>query len=177
MSTYIVPELAADFNKDFEDMLIDYIFSKWSINAPAKGATVTAEAADLHFRPGFPSNRKPFEVLALQTVTDVIQDIEINRAWYQRTTVEVTLTAMRIQKDNIDAAPDTVGNLGNMERELQRIVRQYITDSGKITGIMNMTFDGGGRIYETTDNFAKSNWKSVWRVGMWYTKINNMIIV
>jgi len=174
MSTYVIPDVGTDFTKDFEDMLIDYIFSKWSITAPQKGSSVVDDAATVHFRPGFPSNRKPFEVCALQTTTETLEDIAINRGWFMKTTVEVTLTAMRIQKDNIDPVPDIVGNLGNMERELQRIVRQYITDTGKISGIMNMTFDGGTRIYEPTDNFAKSNWRSVWRVGLCYTKVNNM---
>lgn len=173
-ATYIVPELGTDFTQDFEDLLIAYIFSKWGITAPQKGSSVTHADAVIHFRPGFPSWRKPFEVLALQTTTEVMEVLEHQRMWLQKTTVEVTLTAMRIQKDNIDSDPDTVGNLGNMERELQRIVRQYITDTGKITGIMQLTFDGGSRVYEPGDNFAKSNWKSVWRVGMMYAKYNNM---
>lgn len=155
------------FTQDFEDLLIAFLYSKWSISAPAKdGTNLVDEDTPLAFRTGLPDDRHPFQVLALTDETVLIDKPGFRTSRYE-TSVIVSVIAERIAKDNIDANPDTVGNIGNMEREVLRILAQYTTF--QIFGIENIYFTNAKRIYEPDDDFAKSRWRTDIRVVMNYT--------
>jgi len=163
MSTYFVNGTSplADFSADFEDLLKDFVFSKWQIADPAKGSAAQDVNATIEFRTGLPSEFKPYAVLFLQKNTELI-DAPGPRTFQYQTIIDVTTIAKRLARDNIDT------QLGNMEREIMRICMQYTTF--QIAGIMNLRYIRGERIYETNDTFAKSRWMSVHQIGMVYVK-------
>lgn len=163
MSTYFVNGTSplSDFTTDFEDLLRDFIFSKWSLADPAKGSAVQDTNATIEFRSGLPSEFKPYAVLFLTRETRLI-DAPGPRTMHYQTIVDVTTIAKRLSRDNVDA------QLGNMEREIQRICMQY--SSFQIAGIMNLQYLGFQRIYDNTDTWAKSRWVSVHQVAMSYVK-------
>ena len=174
MSTYIVAALPGDFTTDFEDLLLSYIFAEWSISTPAKGTTPQDTAASLRFKAGMPDGLKPYEINALQTETRV-SDKNDPQSWHFFTTVEIRITAERIARDNIDP------ELGNMEREVQRIVNQY--PANDIPGIADLIFSqmsrdytgfatGGARRALTTA--LSSRWSSVTLVSLSYYKTNTL---
>ena len=168
MPSYGIPELstegnAVDFSQDFEDMLIDYIYDDWSIADPAKPATKTGINNTIEFRPGFPANNKPYEVSTLTFETLELEKLS-SVQWYMQTNVTVRLREMHIAQSQKDP------QLGNMEREILRMVHQY--RDNEILGIKRMMFLGGTRIYERDDSITKSEWESTMNVGMTYSKIN-----
>ncbi len=63
---------------------------------------------------------------------------------------EIIISAKRLAKNNIDV------QLGNIEREIQRMVCLYT--SNQILGIDEMKYIGHERIYGVSDNYVKSNW-------------------
>ena len=140
MCVYQVPQLSSDFLVDFEDLVIQYLFDEWSIANPGKGATKTnTDGSKVQFRPGFPDYSKPFEVLALQTSTTV-RDRNDAYSWHMFTQIEVRIVrAYEIQRDNV--SPE----LGNMEREVERIINEYNIDD--INGIHDIIFMGRQRDY------------------------------
>lgn len=175
MPTYQVPGLSADFTTDFEDLVLTYLFTKWSIsgsNKPQKGLTAQDVSADLRFKPGFPDNLKPYEVNCLRTDTTVANRNDPN-SWHLFTTVEIRLTATRLSKDNVDP------ELGNMEREVQRIINSYPIND--INGIQDLIYLGDSRDYGTASTatgtgirtpmtWASSRWSTVVRVNLSYYK-------
>ena len=174
MSTYQVPGLSADFTTDFEDLVLSYLFTKWSIsgaNKPQKGLTAQDVSADLRFKPGFPDNLKPYEINCLRTETAVAQRND-PYSWHLFTTVEVRLTATRLSKDNVDP------ELGNMEREVQRIINSY--PQNDINGIQDIIYLGDIRDYgvqsasstgiRTPTTWASSRWSTVVRIQLSYYK-------
>lgn len=134
-----------EFTTDIEDIIIDYLFDEWSIvapNKPVKPALVHAANQDLNFFAGFPRRSAPYEVLCIQTDTTVSEPDVSRHSWKMTTTVEITITATRISNDNVDV------ELGNMEREIERILNQY--QPYEIAGISDMMFRGRSRIYDDT---------------------------
>jgi hypothetical protein len=176
-ATYVVAGLAGDFVSDFEDLVLSYIFTKWSITTPTKGSTPQDTVAPLRFKAGMPDGLKPYEINALQTDTKVA-DKNDPQSWHFFTSVEIRVTAERIARDNIDP------ELGNMEREIQRIVNQY--PQNDITGINDLIFMGMSRDYfgssGTTGTIRQSRrttalssrWSSVTSVLVSYYKTNTL---
>ena len=170
MSTWIVPELQADFDDDFEDLLMPYLFDKWSITVPIKGTVprpdMTLEPDTVSFKVGFPDFNRPYEVCVIQTKTDPIE--KQSGKWTFTTTIEVMLRMLRIDRNAIDVDPQ----LENMEQEIQRIVESYPYND--ITGIKDIFFDpiSTERIYDAKDNWAKSDWRSIVRIKLFYQKDN-----
>ena len=170
--TYSVAGLPADFTQDFEDLLLAYIFQEWSIADPAKGVTPQDTNSSLRFRAGFPDNLKPYEVNALTTNTSISQRTD-PQSWNFFTTVEIRTSVQRIARDNIDP------QLGNMEREVQRIINQY--QSNEITGIQDLIYVSSNRDYRgitstaattTTGTWSLSRWSSTTSVQVSYHKTN-----
>ena len=173
-STYQVPNLAADFTVDFEDLLLDYLFSKWSTTDPLKGATPQDTASNLRFKPGFPDNFKPYEINAL-TISTRIATRNDPYSWHFFTLMEVRTTATRLSKDNVDP------QLGNMERELERIINTY--PQNDIPGIQDMIYIGFSRDYagasfaqtravtgSSISSWSSSRWSSVTSFELSYYK-------
>lgn len=167
---YQVPVLAADFTTDFEDLMLNYLYSQWSISNPAKDPTgkTGIDGSKVQFRPGFPDYSKPFEVLCLQTNTRVA-DLNDPFSWHFFTQLEIRIVrAYEAQRDNI--APE----LGNMEREVEKIINTYTPNA--INGIQDIIFRGRQRDYGNlarTTATAKRNLKGsaglVSSAGSWST--------
>jgi hypothetical protein len=176
-ATYVVAGLAGDFVSDFEDLVLGYIFTKWSISAPAKGSTPQDTTATLRFKAGMPDGLKPYEINALQTDTKVA-DKNDPHSWHFFTSVEIRVTAERIARDNIDP------ELGNIEREIQRIVNQY--PANDIAGISDLIFMGMSRDYfgisgtgtsirqATRTTALSSRWSSTTSILVSYYKTNTL---
>ena len=158
MSTYGVAGTTPfdEFDTDIEDIVVDYLFDEWSLSEPPAIPTPTpaqlrkpykpalphAAGQDLNFFPGFPRRSAPYEILCIQTDTIPSEPDNSQHSWKMTTTLEITMTAVRITNDNIDP------ELGNMEREVERIINQY--RPYEIEGISNMMFKGRSRIYDDT---------------------------
>ena len=158
MSTFVVPELVTtDFTSDFEDLVIPYITTKYSISDPLKTDT---DHFEIHV--GFYDYFRPYEITALSTDTRVENWSNSGRRFYASTGVTISIRMKRLSRDKVDP------QLGNMEREIIRIATQYRPND--ITGIKTMMYDGGGRIYNATDDHAKSDWRAEVRVRLFYEK-------
>jgi len=163
VSTFGVPELQLsttdipDFTSDFEDLVIPYITNKYSLTDPAKTDT---DHFSIHV--GFYDYFRPYEITALTTDTRVEEWLNGGRASYQSTGLEISIRMKRINRNKVDP------QLGNMEREIIRIAGQYRHDD--ILGIKNILYDGGGRVYQATDDYSKSDWRCVVRVRVYYEK-------
>lgn len=134
-----------DFTSDIEDIIVQYLYDEWSITTPrkpVKPALPHAAGQDLNFFPGFPRRSAPYEVLCIQTDTMSMEPDNSQHSWKFMTSLEITMVAVRITNDNIDP------ELGNMEREIERIINQY--RPYEIEGIANLIFKGRSRIYDDT---------------------------
>ena len=166
--TWLVPELDDDFSEDFEDTIIQYIFDKWSILVPAKGSNMKpdyeSEPDTVSFKPGFPDFFRPYEICCVQTRTLLLEKIDGKHVF--TTGLDVMIRMKRIERDAIDTEPQ----LENMENEVQRIIENY---EGEIVGIKDLVYDENPsvqRVYNGTDNWAKSDWRSVVRIKVFYEK-------
>ena len=166
MSTWIVPELDADFDYDFEDRIIEYIFDKWQISDPQKDTTMhTEDGEKVSFKAGFPDYFRPYEVCCVQTRTLLLE--KINGTHVFTTGLDVMIRMKRLVRDAIDFEPQ----MENMENEIQRIVEHY--DAQEITGIKDLVYDENPsvqRVYNARDSYAKSDWRSLVRIKVLYQK-------
>lgn len=142
-ATYIVSGLSTDFTTDIENLVIAYIYQEWSLTGNlVKPAAATGEANDIEFRPGFDRGRPSFQVLCIQTDTEIVGRKDISqRSWEMLTKLEITVIT-NVLNDLDNVRPE----LGYMEREVQRILNQY--QFGDITGINEMEFTGQTRVYD-----------------------------
>jgi hypothetical protein len=173
MSTWVVPELNADFSNDFEDMVIAYIFTKWQETDPAKGANPQPDTATetnaISFKPGFPDYFRNYECCCVQTLTQVIEQYSGKSRFVFTTDLDVMLRMKRIERDAASADPQ----LDNMEREIIRIMTHYRHND--IPGIKDLLFgspDSLIRVYNATDSYAKADWRSIVKVKVFYEKQN-----
>lgn len=171
----------SDFDTDIENLVIDYIFQEWSFVAPSllakpaqpHGGNQGTVSQNIEFRPGFDRGRPAFQVLCIQTDTEVMAADTSIRSWNFKTRLEITVIT-NIMEDIDNVRPE----LGQMEREVQRILNQY--RQGDIEGIDTMMFTGQSRIYDdiivgtgnqqvrgsrggtrsTGSNWSQSRWKS-----------------
>lgn len=143
----------SDFGVDLENLVIQYIYDQWSFTTPsiiAKPAFPHAEGQDIEFRPGFDRGRPAFQVLCIQTSTDVLETTNARRSWHFVTKLEITIIT-NIMDDIDNVKPE----LGYMEREVQRIINQY--QYPEIPGITEMMFTGQARIYDDIISGANTN--------------------
>lgn len=160
--TFIVPELGADFTDQFQKIAIDYIFAKWSISDPAKGASQMDDTVSLRFKTGFADYYKPYEVTAMFMGTEAQQTELGSRAYEMKSYVDVGVRMKRLARDAVDP------QLNNMAKEVERIAAQYVTVPQDITGVKDILYRGWEPIFDSRDNFAKSNWQAVVHIGFWY---------
>jgi len=109
----------------------------------------------LGFRVGMPDHSQPYEITALPRNT-IIQQIQTgggSGVYYEaQTTIEINIFVKRLARDNVDP------QLGNMEREVQRIICSY--NNNDITGVSDIIYQGQNRIYDANDSYAKSEWRT-----------------
>jgi hypothetical protein len=90
-------------------------------------------------------------ILPIRTSIEQISTFKFGGGyWILNTQYEIIISAKRLARDNVDV------QLGNVEREIQRIVCLY--KQNQIVGIDDMTYMGQERIYGIDSNYAKSNW-------------------
>ena len=166
MSTWIVPELEADFTQDFEDTIIQYIYDNWQATDPAKDVTPQTEDGEkVSFKAGFPDYFRPYEVCCVQTRTDLLE--KIDGKFVFSTGIDIMCRMKRIERDAIDVDPQ----LENMEEEIQRIVEHY--DPNEIVGIKDLVYNdnvSAERVYNARDSYAKSDWRSIIHIKVFYEK-------
>lgn len=155
---WVVPELGTDFTEDFEIMLLPYIINGYSISNPVK--------EDIKFRSGFFDFSQSLECCILQQDTVPVE--KISQKYTFTTTMEIHLRMLKLDRDAIDSNPQ----LENMEQEFQRIIENYYYND--IVGIKEIFFDpvSTERVYNASDTWAKSDWRSLVRVKMFYEKEN-----
>ena len=159
-ASWLVPELVTtDFTADFEDLLIPYIKTKYTITNPNQ-----TDIEHFKIRVGFFDFSVPYEIVALQADTRPEQWGNAGRWVYASTGIIIAIRMERISRDKVDP------QLGNMEREIIRIAGQY--RPGEIPGIKKIMWDGGERIYNADDDYAASDWRSLVRVRVYYEKVD-----
>jgi hypothetical protein len=160
-----VPELGTDFTQDFEDTIIQYIFDKWSINNPEKDSQMQTDESDkVQFKAGFSDFSQPYEVCCVQTRTQPLE--KIDGKFVFTTGLDVMVRMQRINRDAIDFEPE----LENMEEEIMRIVEDYVPN--EIVGIKDLIYGQPSveRVYNARDSFAKSDWRSIIHIQVFYEK-------
>lgn len=113
----------------------------------------------LGWRVGLPDHSQPYEITALQrnTTSDQIDFQSIGATYEFTTEMEINIFVKRLARDNIDP------QLGNMEREVQRLICQaQPADIGP--NVREIIYLGQERIYNANDSYAKSEWRTVARV-------------
>lgn len=167
VSTFGVPELALsptdvpDFERDFDEMVRDYIYTEYALTDPDKTAANT-----IKFKVGFFDYKLSYEIAILQRETDPPQYSNAARIAFTHTTMEIHMRMKRLSRSETEISPQ----LGRMEREIERIAMQYRT--GDIAGIKAMIWAGSERIYNAGDSFAQSDWRSMVRVRLQYQKVD-----
>ena len=175
MATFICPDIGPTsyFTQPFENLLIQYIYNEWSIANPAKPAEMQGADQDMTFRPGYLAEQPTYQILTVQRETNPIGDpLMIGQtALSLLTTVEVMIRMRRLIPANADPDEPIFGidpQYWNMEQEVLRIVGQYDKNPQDIAGIKNLIFLGMNRLDDPNPTWAKSEWRTVMRVGMWY---------
>lgn len=160
MSTFVVPLIStSDFTSDFEDLVIPYIKTKYSISNPIKTDT---DHFDFHV--GFYDFFRPYEITALQTDTIVEDWTNGGRMFTAWTNIEIHIRMERLTDNKVDP------QLGNMEREIIKIITQYRTND--IAGITSMVYNGGQRVYQATDDHATTDWRCIVKARLKYQKVD-----
>ena len=170
---FIVPELGTYFEHPFENMLISYIYEKWAATDPEKPDEMQGADQDIVFRPGYLAEQPTYQILTVTRETNPTSDpLMIGpTALSLLTTVEVMIRMRRLVSANADPDEPQLGidpQLFNMESEVLRIIAEYDKVNQDITGIKNLIFQGYGRLDDPNPTWAKSEWRTVFRVGMWY---------
>jgi hypothetical protein len=92
-------------------------------------------------------------VLPIRTSIEQISTFKFGGGyWILNTEYEIHIYTKRLARDNVDV------QLGNVEREIQRMVCLYIPN--QIVGIDDMKYLGQERVYGANDDYAKSNWET-----------------
>jgi len=105
----------------------------------------------INIKAGLMDYFRPYDATILPTQTSITVKTMYKGMWEVWANLEIMISARRLERDNIDA------ELGNMEREVMKLVCQYKPND--IVGILEMQYGGYQRIY-TPGNWAKSNWSS-----------------
>lgn len=159
-----IPETAAPQSGDWDKLVLDYIFTNWTLTNPPKGTTMIDEL-DTHFvrfRLGFPDYTSAYEINILETET--IPTI-LNHGWryWMQTTLLIGIRMERLDPDRPDP------QLGLMEREIQRLAMTYITfATQQIPGVKEMNWGGQQRVYNGNDEWNKSDWRSEAKITITY---------
>jgi len=85
--------------------------------------------------------------------------------WQVMAEFEIMVFAKNLPRDNVQP------QLGNIEREIQRMVCMYKPND--IDGVEDMFYIGQDRIYGVDNNWAVSNWQSRIIIALKYSIIND----
>ena len=145
------------------------MYDNWAETNPAKGTVLKpdyeSEPDRISFKPGFPDFFRPYECAIVQTRTTPLE--KMGGFWVFTTGLDVMVRMKRIEKDGI--AYDI--QLENMEKEVQRIVENYIPN--EILGIKDIIYDDNvstEKVYGARDTWAKSDWRTVIHIKIFYQK-------
>jgi hypothetical protein len=119
----------------------------------------------LPIRAGFANFFQPYSATVIPTTTSIEQSSLTKFAggyWILNTVYEIKVSAKRLATKG--------AQLGNMEREIMKIVCLYVPD--QILGIEDMTYLGQERIYGINDSFAKSEWETRIMISVKYHVVN-----
>ena len=166
VATIAIPETAQEQSDDWDKLVLAYLFANWNISNPAKGSTPidTSNNTFVRFRLGFPDYSHAYEITILETDSPVQAMNHGWRYWFQ-TTLLIGIRMKRIGRDRPDP------QLGFMEREIQRLAMTYITfATQQIPGVKEMNYAGQERIYNATDSYAISDWRTEARITITYEK-------
>lgn len=167
VGNWIVPELQTDFQDPLENMMMQYIFDQWTLTTPtelSKPADMKTQNAFIQFKVGFFDTHRPYEVAAVRTTTKTEEVQEYGRRLQLSTGIDIGTRMHDINRDKVNPALD------KMEKEVMRIVGQYITN--EIIGIKYIIYEGNDPVLTGTDNAFKSDWRSITHVRMFYEKLN-----
>ena len=167
VATIAIPETPGlDQSGDWDKLVLTYLFNNWTLTNPAKGTTMIDQSNPrlVRFRLGFPDYSHAYEINIIETET---QTTVMNHGWryWMQTTLVIGIRMERLDPDRPDP------QLGLMEREIQRLAMTYITfATQQIPGVKEMNWGGQARVYNGTDNWAKSDWRSEARINITYEK-------
>ena len=167
---WFVPALAVDFDDDPEDMMIDYIFNKWSITNPAKGATKrdNTNRNFIKFHTGYFDYMKAYEIAITSERTDPVLP---RKSMGGRQNEFITRLNIQVRMNRLPTSPENIGDeLGNMEREIGRIVRNYRPN--EVLGIEKFYIPESFRLTSLFNEYAPSNWTSNCYAYVEYWKYN-----
>jgi hypothetical protein len=167
---WFVPALAVDFDDDPEDMLIDYIFSKWSILNPAKGATKrdNSNRDFIKFHTGYFDYMKAYEIAITSENTTPDPSVDPVPPRYN---YFITRLNIQVRMQRLPTSPESISDeIGNMEREVGRIVRNYRPND--ILGIEKLYITDSFRPTSLNNEYAPSNWTSNCYARVEYWKYN-----
>ena len=108
--------------------------------------------SNLPIRAGFANFFQAYSTTILPISTSIDQKSLTKGYWTLLGNYEIRIDAKRLARDNVDV------ELGNVEREMLRMICQYLPD--QILGIEDMIYRGQERIYGLDNDWAKSNWAS-----------------
>ena len=107
----------------------------------------------INIKAGIQNFFRPYDATILPTKTTLTRLTAYKGMWNVWADLEIIISARRLERDNVDT------ELGNVEREVMKLVCQYKPDD--ITGILEMQYGGYQRIYSSRQSqWAKSNWAS-----------------
>lgn len=163
-STFGIPEFQTsttnipDFTSDFDELLRAYIATEYTLADPALASNT------LKIKVGFFDYKLPYEIAILEGEKAPPQFLNGRRRAYWQVGMMINIRMKRLARSETEISPQ----LGYMEREVERIAFQYRTSD--IPGIKDIVPAGGGRIYDGTDTYAQTDWRSVVRVILQYEK-------
>ena len=107
----------------------------------------------LNIKAGLQDFFRPYSTTILPTKTTLTRLTNYKGTWNVWADLEIIVSARRLERDNISL------ELGNVEREIMKLVCQYKPND--IEGIEEMQYGGYQRIYGgNMREWAKSNWAS-----------------
>jgi len=121
----------------------------------------------LQIRVGLQDFFQPYGATILPTRTSIEKQSLQKHAggyWLYEAQYEIVISAKRLARDNIDA------QLGNVEREIQRIVCLYTPND--IDGVDDIFYRGQERVYGIGESWATSNWATRIIIAVRYHSVN-----
>ena len=120
----------------------------------------------MQIKEGLANYFRPYQAVILPTTTNIekLNYLKFGGgAWQFQEDYDVIVQAKRLQRDQVNL------QLGNVEREIQRIVCTYKPND--IPGVDDMHYGGQERLYDS-ENYAKSNWSSRIAIRIFYLMVN-----
>lgn len=154
-------------------MLTDYIFNNWTTTTGAVAKPSTKEGTPFEFRPGIVDENAQLQVTVLQGLTRIGQPDGSSGYLQVGQKAQSFMTQMQVTtKAEALAMGDVSDRLRIMEQEVINICGTYKqtnqTPGTDISGIKDLVYDTGERIYLAEDEFDKTDWRSIHTIWLWY---------